>query len=119
LKYQLWRITKLCFGLLWCEELKEAESGRIFARIHKIHFLNKNYGGSASSVLCWWCEGTQRGESGAKELQKRNSIVAIDPGLLFFFFQFCEIGGLAIVIHKRNLTKVPRNSGAEFRKNIT
>ncbi len=36
LKYQLWRITKLCFGLGgWCEELTEASQDEIFAKIHK------------------------------------------------------------------------------------
>jgi hypothetical protein len=63
-------------------------------------------------------EGTKRGESGARSSRKEKASVAIDPGLLFFF-QFCEIGGLAIVIHKRNLIKVPRNSGAKFRQNNT
>jgi hypothetical protein len=41
-------------------------------------------------------EGTKRGESGARSSRKEKASVAIDPGLLFFF-QFCEIGGLAIV----------------------
>jgi hypothetical protein len=67
-------------------------------------------------------KGTKRGESGARSSRKEKASVAIDPGLLFsfsFFFKFCEIGGLAIVIHKRNLTNVPRNSGAKFRQNNT
>jgi hypothetical protein len=36
--------------------------------------------------LCWWCEGTKRGVSGARSSRKEKASVAIDLGLLFFFF---------------------------------
>jgi hypothetical protein len=45
------------FWASWCEELKEASQDEIFAKIHKISFLNTNYGGSPSFVLYRWCEG--------------------------------------------------------------
>jgi len=121
-KYQLWRITKLCFVLVvWRDSERRVRTN---FRQNTQNTFSK-YQLWRISELCFvlvvWRglrEASQ--EQGAPE--KKKQVWRLIQGCFFsfsFFFQFCEIGGLAIVIHKRNLTDVPRNSGAKFRQNNT
>ncbi len=122
LKYQLWRITKLCF--VWVVWRDSERRVRTNFRQNTQNTFSK-YQLWRISELCFvlvvWRglrEASQ--EQGAPE--KKKQVWRLIQGcffFFFFFFQFCEIGGLAIVIHKRNLTNVPRNSGAKFRQNNT
>jgi hypothetical protein len=117
-KYQLWRIIKVCFCTGGVRDLERRV--RTNFRQNKQNTFPK-YQLWRISELCFvllvWKglrEASQ--EQGAPE--KKKQVWRLIQGC-FFFFNFCEIGGLAIVINKRNLTNVPQNSGAKFRQNNT
>jgi hypothetical protein len=79
---------------------------RNFAKIiHKLKLKLKlpSLAESPSSVLCCWCEGLREASQDERAGGKEKKIWRMIQG--FLFFHFCEIGGVAIIIHKNNDSK--------------